>query len=328
MCNVVAQTRKEVSPENGDYIDALIKRNGLDAEEYRAAFIKINKKKLGANNTLRLDTRYELPTPEDIGLKNGGQTTERRQQVVPILGEKYKTVDYVDNALKGATFYLVSGHGGPDPGAQAIYAGSTLSEDEYAYDVMLRLARQLIRHRALVHVIIRDPSDGIRDDEILANSDNETCLGAPIPLNQIDRLRQRTDSINTLYAKERKNSNYCRSVFLHLDSRSKDKRIDIFFYHFTKSVKGERLASVLRNKMEEKYRKHQPKRGFSGNVSERNLFVLRETDPVGVFLELGNIQNPLDLLRFVRPSNREAMARWIAEGLIEDYKAEKNSTKK
>ena len=75
--------------------------------------------------------------------------------------------------------------------------------------------------------------------------------------------------------------------------------------------------------MEAKYKKHQPNRGFSGTVSERNLHVLRETNPPGVFLELGNMQNHEDLVRFVKPSNREAVARWICEGLIDDYKIEK-----
>ena len=76
--------------------------------------------------------------------------------------------------------------------------------------------------------------------------------------------------------------------------------------------------------MEEKYKIHQPRRGFSGEVTERNLFVLRETDPAGVFIEIANIQNNMDLVRLVKATNREAMARWIAEGLIEDYKVSKS----
>lgn len=235
----------------------------------------------------------------------------------PLFGKKNEVVEIADSKLEGATYYLVSGHGGPDPGALSTYGGQTVSEDEYAYDVILRLARQLMRHRANVHIIIQDPDDGIRDDAALPCDDHETCMGAPIPLDQIQRLRQRSDSINSLYAKER--DGYCRSVFIHVDSRSKDKRIDIFFYHYMKSPRGERLAKTLQAKMAEKYAKHQPNRGFSGEVKERDLFVLRETNPAGVFIEIANIQNKMDMVRLVKPSNREAMARWIAEALIEDY---------
>ncbi|MCR3600540.1 N-acetylmuramoyl-L-alanine amidase, partial [Salmonella enterica subsp. enterica serovar Mbandaka] len=118
-------------------------------------------------------------------------------------------------------------------------------------------------------------------------------MGAPIPLDQVERLKQRSDSINSLYAQERKG--YCRSVFIHVDSRSKEQRIDIFFYHYMKSARGERLAKKLQSKMAQKYAKHQPARGFSGEVKERDLYVLRRTNPAGVFIEIGNIQNDMDM---------------------------------
>ena len=68
-----------------------------------------------------------------------------------------------------------------------------LHEDEYAYDVALRLARNLMEEGAKVYIIIQDAKDGIRDDQYLNNSKRETCMGAPIPLNQVARLRQRCE---------------------------------------------------------------------------------------------------------------------------------------
>jgi N-acetylmuramoyl-L-alanine amidase len=41
---------------------------------------------------------------------------------------------------------------------------------------------------------------------------------------------------------------------------------------------------------------------------------------VGVFLELGNIQNKRDQQRLVIPSNRQALAKWIAEAIVADAK--------
>ena len=100
-------------------------------------------------------------------------------------------------------FYLVSGHGGPDPGAIGIYQGRQLHEDEYAYDIILRLARELLSRGAKVHIIIQDKKDGIRDGHVLANSKRETCMGDPIPLNQVARLKQRCDWVNKLYRKDK-----------------------------------------------------------------------------------------------------------------------------
>ena len=46
-------------------------------------------------------------------------------------------------------------------------------------------------------------------------------------------------------------------------------------------------------------------------------------DPASVFVELGNIQNTFDQRRFVISSNRQALAKWMMEGFIADYKKAK-----
>ena len=64
-------------------------------------------------------------------------------------------------------------------------------------------------------------------------------------------------------------------------------------------------------------------RGFSGTVSGRNLYVLSHTTPASVFVELGNIQNTFDQRRLVINSNRQALAKWLMEGFLKDYKEKK-----
>lgn len=334
--------RKVVEPDKGERIDQILRRNGVDTA-HKKLFIALNWSRLTADDGLMMGYKYELPTAQDIKdaaaiIEREGKARKERdarraktpaappkptEAREPLLGAANEVVKIVDDKLEGATYYLVSGHGGPDPGAMSQYAGQPICEDEYAYDVILRLARQLLSHRATVHIIIQDPDDGIRDDAALKCDEDETCMGAPIPRDQVQRLRQRSDTINSLYARER--GGYCRSIFIHVDSRSKDKRIDIFFYNYMKSARGRRLAVSLQSKMTEKYAKHQPNRGFHGEVKERDLFVLRETNPAGVFIEIGNIQNSMDMVRLVKSSNREAMARWIAEGLIDDYSGNKKA---
>ena len=219
-----------------------------------------------------------------------------------LFGKEYATYQITSNELSGACFYLVS----------------QLHEDEYAYDIILRLARELLSRGAKVHIIIQDKKDGIRDGHVLANSKRETCMGDPIPLNQVARLKQRCDWVNKLYRKDK--SNYKRAVFIHVDSRSQGQQTDVFFYNAPKSIKGKRLANNLHRTFDKKYDKHQPNRGFRGTVSERNLYVLRNTTPVAVFLELGNIRNKRDQQRLVLKNNRQALANWIAEGIVKDYK--------
>jgi N-acetylmuramoyl-L-alanine amidase len=201
--------------------------------------------------------------------------------------------------------------------------GRVLHEDEYAYDITLRLARALMEEGATVHMIIQDAKDGIRDDRYLANSNRETCMGAAIPLNQVKRLKQRSDKINSLSKKSKER--YKRAVFIHLDSRSKKQQLDVFFYHAEKSVEGKRLANTMRETFNDQYNKHQPSRGFTGTVTSRSLYVLNNSTPVGIFAELGNIQNTFDQRRFLEYDNRQALANWMCRGFIRDYE---NSKKK
>jgi len=306
---VVAFSQKDTAvvdtPLQGEGIGMFLSRHGLD-NSAKPQFIELNKSRLGKDNTLMLGVKYRLPD-------------KQRDDIVvePLFGDDKKVVKIENRKLKDCVYYLVSGHGGPDPGAMGKLNGHDLCEDEFAYDIMLRLARQLMAWGATVHIIIQDADDGIRDDPYLAYDNHETCMGEAIPLDQIQRLKQRCAAINTLFAKER--NKYCRAIFMHLDSRSVKERIDIFLYHFAKSVKGERLANTMRNKFEEKYKIHQPTRGFTGTVSERHLYVLKESNPPAVFLELGNIQNSQDQQRFIKPSNRDAVAKWMAEGILEEY---------
>lgn len=273
-------------------------------------------------------TSASASSPSSVNKKSASDkkgTANNKKKLVRerLFGKELADVEVTSDRLKGACFYVVSGHGGPDPGAIGKIGRVELHEDEYAYDVALRLARNLMQEGAEVHIIIRDAKDGIRDARYLSNSKRETCMGDAIPLNQVARLQQRCDKINALYRKDRKRYNYCRAIFLHVDSRSKSAQTDVFFYHAPKSALGEKLAATMKSTFESKYDRHQPNRGFEGTVSPRRLYVLLQAAPVSVFVELGNIQNAFDQRRFVISSNRQALAKWMMEGFIADYKSSK-----
>ena len=107
-------------------------------------------------------------------------------------------------------------------------------------------------------------------------------------------------------------------VTIHLDSRSHGKRIDIFYYYQANNPKSKKLANTLLAKVDEKYAAKQPGRGYEGSVSTRDLHVLSEAKPVAVYIELGNIRNKKDQDRFIIADNRQAVANWLCEGVI-DY---------
>ena len=314
---IFAQAQQEDMPRRGEGVASFLQRHNRSPRKYYQDFIELNRQKLGRSNTLRLGVSYIIPPVKNI--EKRVKTSRRTYVNEPLFGKRFDDVKVTSNRLAGTCFYVVSGHGGPDPGAIGRVGKHELHEDEYAYDISLRLARFLLQEGADVRIIIQDKKDGIRNEPYLNNSKRETCMGVRIPLNQVQRLKQRCDKINALYAQDRKKYKYCRAIFIHVDSRGRGKQMDVFFYHADGSTLGKRLANTMRSTFKAKYGIHQPNRGFSGTVTGRGLYVLGHTVPVSVFVELGNIQNSSDLRRLVNSSNREALARWLKDGFVKDF---------
>lgn len=322
-----AQEYQTIKAKKGDGIYSILKQNGYTSSEYFDLFIELNKSKLGKNNTLISGRTYRLP------MKSDTTSIPTKTQVVPstkvekpsqkiiqeIYGKTYREIIQKNKELSGAIYYLESGHGGPDPGAMGSLDGHLLAEDEYAYDVTLRLARNLTERGASVYMIIRDANDGIRDELFLRPDKDEVCFpNSPIPLSQLARLKQCTNAVNQLHKKNK--GKLQRLVVIHVDSRSINENIDVFFYHDKGSVTGKKLANTLKQTFEQKYAMHQPNRGYSGSVSFRNLYVIKNSIVPSVFIELGNINHTRDQKRIINPNNRQAVANWLKDGLIEDYK--------
>jgi len=286
--------------KNGDGIYTLLKRNGVYSYENHKIFIELNKKNIRGKEELYKGRTYYLPATTIDSVKKTkpipvkGKTREKnksktisKSNVYPIFGKKYEKIPIKSSRLKGTVYYLVAGHGGPDPGALGKYNGKLIAEDEYAYDVTLRLARP-----------------------------NRT-----IPLNQVARLRQRVETVNNLYLKNK--GEYQRLIVIHVDSRSKGENIDVFFYHHKKSKSGLRLAKCIHETFKKKYKRYQPNRTYTGSFSYRNLYLVNFTLPPMAFIEIGNIQNEKDQKRIVVPENRQALAKWISEGVLLDYRQRK-----
>lgn len=308
---------KQVKAREGDGIHTLLERYNMNTPEMRKEFISLNKSKLGAKNYLIAGKTYIIPEKT----KNTSKHTHIGS--FPIFGEKYANVQSKGSELSGAVFYIVSGHGGPDPGAMGNRDGHILSEDEYAYDISLRLVRELISHGATAYMITRDDNDGIRDMAYLPNDKEETIWkNQKIPLNTNKKLRQRAQAVNKLYKKNK--GRYQRLIVIHIDSRYKNQRVDIFGYYTSKSKIGKKFSANLINTVEKKYKQYQPNRGFSGiSKSRDHLYMLKYTHPVTSFLELGNIQNAQDQMRFIKYQNRQAIAEWLTAGCIVDYQKSK-----
>ncbi len=240
----------------------------------------------------------------------------------PLFGKKYEKAKIINRKLDGCVFYLISGHGGPDPGAIGHKNGNELHEDEYGYDIILRLARNLMSNGAKVYIIVQDSTDGIRDELYLKNSSNEYYYGGDtISHRQKVRLAKRAEIINKLSKQKPTNKQY--SIIIHVDSRHTNKRIDIFFYYQDGNKKSKSMAKTMEQTIKKKYEQNQPGRGYEGKVITRNLYMLRNLKNPTVYIELGNIQNARDQIRLLAPNNRQAIANWLRDGIINELKKKK-----
>ena len=315
-----------VVAEKGDGILSLLRKQGVNPYDHYDDFIAMNVDNLRDSVHLYAGRKYLLPVMDldTVAVVDSIQkkTTEIKKiegKEFAIFGKKHSTVLVKSERLKGNVYYLVSGHGGPDPGAMAKYAGKSITEDEYAYDITLRLAKELLSHGALVYIIIRDENDGIRDDRILEIDHDEVAYpNKTIPLNQVERLKQRVEIVNELYKKNR--GKYQRLIVTHVDSRSKGQNIDVFFYHHEKSKNGKKLAESIHKTFQKNYRKYQPNRIYSGTFEDRSsLYMVKKTHPAMTFIEVGNIRNKKDQRRILDSDNRQALAKWISEGVLLDF---------
>ncbi len=260
------------------------------------------------------------PSSKELGEAepSSSQKTSSAYRTFDIFGKDYAKTPLIDNKLGGQVFYISAGHGGPDPGAMAVRNGRNLCEDEYAYDVALRFCRNIISHGGIAYMINRDDNDGIRPGEYLdCDTDEVLWGGVKMARSQKTRLEQRSDIVNQLYEEnEKKGFTKQTLICFHVDSRSSKKRIDLFFYHHETDLLGKARANKMQAVIRDKYNKHQRGRDYEGSVTPRDLHMLRETLPTGIYIELGNIRNESDQQRIILERNRQLLADWLYEGLL------------
>ncbi|SEK80683.1 N-acetylmuramoyl-L-alanine amidase [Maribacter orientalis] len=323
------ESLKTVTAEPGDGILSLLRKQGVNPYEIFDEFVALNNHDLRDSVHLIAGKTYVIPKFEletvlivDSIQKQSTDVKKLESATFAIFGDKHKTVIAKSERLKGNVYYLVSGHGGPDPGAMGVYAGKTISEDEYAYDITLRLAKELLAHGAMVYIIIQDENDGIRDERVLEIDHDEVAYpNKTIPLNQVARLKQRVEIVNDLYKSNK--GKYQRLIVTHVDSRSVGQNIDVFFYYHENSKNGKKLAESIHTTFDAKYKKYQPNRSYAGTFEDRtSLYLVKKTHPAMTFIEIGNIRNAKDQVRIVDPDNRQALAKWISEGVLLDFEEE------
>ena len=139
--------------EPGDGVFSLLRKYGVDPKLTLSDFLALNENRLGGGNSLFEGSTYLIPVRREVSeavpvvadevsaVADAEASAPPAYASYDIFGPDYAEVRPESARLENTVFYLISGHGGPDPGAMTRYGEVHISEDEYAYDVTLRLAR-------------------------------------------------------------------------------------------------------------------------------------------------------------------------------------------
>ncbi|HCR48157.1 MAG TPA: hypothetical protein DIW24_00890 [Bacteroidetes bacterium] len=267
---------------------------------------------------------HAATTEREVRIPKTSPQIQGKTATWPIFGSKYATITRQDTKLAGRVYYIDAGHGGPDPGAISKVGGFSMQEDEYAYDIALRLSRNLLRHGAKVYLIVQDPNDGIREGTRLLPDKHEVFWGnIEMVTNFTDRLRQRSGIVNALFDQNPEATAH-RLLSIHVDSRSlKDvpNPMDPHFSYYSGSDDGARLSRILFDTMKPFYTTEG--RSYSGSIQTRDqLYMLLYPKPVAILIETANIQHPIDQGRLMKSSYRQAIADRLTTGLLLEAKTD------
>ncbi len=137
-----------------------------ETEENSVRLASISTAPLYISNPTRLRTQPSRNYFEE-DLKDPEDNYSRASVLIRDFEEAARSLPPLSSSLRGYTVVLDPGHGGLDPGAivesrDGLGNKVYVVEDEYCYDIALRVYRDLIRHGADVHMTVISPTNTIR----------------------------------------------------------------------------------------------------------------------------------------------------------------------
>ncbi|MDC7235791.1 MAG: LysM peptidoglycan-binding domain-containing protein [Spirochaetales bacterium] len=240
--------------------------------------------------------------------------------------EAARALPPLSRKLKGYTIILDPGHGGLDPGAIVENVDGNgnkvyVVEDEYCYDISLRVYRDLIRHGADVHMTIISPDHTIRPTEdaslTFVNVKNEVYNS--LLINSLDRryvwpvgnswgLDQRKEvAAEFLDGKRKKKTAF---ISIHADNNPGDGEGTRILYH--PGENGSASEDLARHMT-----------GFMGSGSDyrsQNVRVLSD-NPAGasILIEVRNLAYASNAWAIRNEELRQDDADRIVRGIVSYY---------
>lgn len=251
----------------------------------------------------------------------------RARQVLDKFRNQIDTMGTRSNALRGWHIVIDPGHGGLDPGAIVSVADGNgnplvITEDEYVYDISMRLYRVLVSHGASVSLTVLSPDhhvrDGINARQTFVNLKNEVyneefhdAQESWRPVGTIEGLDMRKSIASRKIAEAAAWNKRRGTVFVSIHSDNSPDlppgRAILYDGGSDKELKNSMsLATTLSSHL-----------GAGSFIRRQNLRVLRNNPAdSAVLVEVRNISYPNSAWALRSSKLREQDASMIANGLL------------
>ena len=251
----------------------------------------------------------------------------RARQVLDKFRSQIDAMETKSNALRGWHIVIDPGHGGLDPGAIVSVADGggnplVITEDEYVYDISMRLYQTLLSHGATVSLTVLSPDHHIRDGvnarQTFVNLKNEVyneefhnTRESWRPVGTIEGLDMRKSIAAKEIAKVTSRNKRRGTIFVSIHSDNSPDlpagKAVLYDGEDDKEIKDSKsLATALSSHL-----------GASSFIRRQNLKVLRGNPAdAAVLVEVRNISYPNSAWALRSSNLREQDALMIADGLL------------
>ncbi len=277
----------KVVAEPGDGIYSILRKQGLDPVEHYKTFIELNEENIKDGSFLHVGREYYIPYVSDSFKNTGIRILLSSGEEEPVFEDGLEKLSRKSNVLKDAVYYLIT-------------EANSGAPNSFAKDIERNLTKTLLENGAHVFVLEQKGLDFSNKEDA-----ERELMGSYI------------EAINRRYLKH--SGKYQRLLIVRANGAIQ-RKMDISVYHHGKSKEGQRLAQNIRQAFQKNSVKAKSFKEVEAIFKDNHsLFLAKNVLPAVSLLDIDGKSRESKAKSIEVVSNKEALAKWLANGIFKDY---------